>query len=189
MPSNHINHSLSFNYYGLVAQPKQGAGRHSRPLVYYSALHMKLELHDAEISRFFVCRNPICDNASLRSSFTFPGCNKTVFLRHAFMLSLPQSYLQWSTVRSTFNSELIDESVTNCHMFGYDKQRIGKFLRVVQPGSSHGRRCRICTYRKSFYNHIVMLSFGRGFATAANSFANPKYVNSFVRCTNCLGKT
>ena len=22
-----------------------------------------------------------------------------------------------------------------------------------------------------------------------NSFANPKYVNSFVLCTNCLGKT
>jgi len=65
--------------------------------ILYSALHMKLELHDAEISRFFVCRSQTCDNTSLCSSFTFP--NQTVFLRHAFMLSLPQSYLhhaEWS---------------------------------------------------------------------------------------------
>ena len=40
-----------------------------------------------------------------------------------------------STVCSTFNSESIDESVTNCHMFGYNKQRIGKFLHHVTPVS------------------------------------------------------
>jgi len=34
-----------------------------------------------------------------------------------------------------------------------------------------------------------MLSFGRGFAMAANSFANAKYVNPFVLCANCLRKT
>ena len=53
----------------------------------------------------------------------------------------------------------------------------------------HGRQCRICTYRKSFHNSIIMLSFGRGFVMVANSFANPKYDNSFVLSANCLGKT
>jgi hypothetical protein len=51
-----------------------------------------------------------------------------------------------STVHSTFNSESIDESVTNCHMFGYDKQRIGKFLRratsVSYATHCKGEHCR-----------------------------------------------
>jgi len=48
------------------------------------------------------------------------------------------------------------------------------------------RQCRICTYRKSFQNSIIMLSFGRGFVMVANSFANPKYDNYFVLGANCL---
>jgi hypothetical protein len=46
-----------------------------------------------------------------------------------------------STVRSTFNSESIDESVTNCHMFGYNKQRIRKFLCCVIP-VSYAMHCK-----------------------------------------------
>jgi hypothetical protein len=78
----------------------------------------------------------------------------------------------------------------NCWTKNELKTELDYFVKQYALGHfNHGRPCRICTYCKSFYNHIVMLSFGRGSAMAANSFANPKYINSFVLCTNCLGKT
>jgi hypothetical protein len=51
------------------------------------------------------------------------------------------------------STESIDECVTNCHMFGYGKQRIGKFLRRATPVSyaTHCNGHDVSNYQKPYW--------------------------------------
>jgi hypothetical protein len=108
---------------------------------------MKLELHKSQefpdslfvVTKHVTMRHSVPVllflDAIKRFSCDMPSCCPS--LSPIYIMQSDQS-----TVRSTFNSESIDESVTNCHMFGYDKQRIGKFLRRATP-VSYATHCKV----------------------------------------------
>jgi hypothetical protein len=119
------------------------------------------------------------------------SCNMPSFCPSLSPIYIMQS--DQSTVCSTFNSESIDERVTNCHMFGYNKQRIGKFLCCVTPVSyamhcKHSRWHQICTYPKLILNPIVMLSFLDKFTISSNRLPYLKFISRFATITNSITK-